>query len=321
MRSPALGSHRRGLQVIVPAALIFLACGVRPGAAQDLTPRAYVIAPVGSNALVLQTSELDGSLQFNGSVPIADARASVSLPALAYYRSFALLGRTASVTAGVPYGVGHFTGTVAEAPRSADLRGALDSSLRVAVNLIGGPAMRLGEFASWRQRILLGVSLRIVAPTGQYDPTRLLNWGGNRWAFKPEIGYSQRWGHWLVDAYAAIWFFTTNPEFFSHNAYYPGTRSRSEAPVSAVEAHLSYDVRPRLWISLDANFWRGGRTSLNGIPNPATNQKSSRIGLTASVPLTGHQSVKLSLSNGAYARYGGNYRSIALAWQYAWISK
>jgi Putative MetA-pathway of phenol degradation len=327
-RSPEIASERRGkgirsrrLQVIVLAALLLLAWGVRPGCAQDLTPRAYVIAPVGTNAVILQSSELDGSLQFNGSVPIADARASVNLPALSYYRSFDLLGRTASLTASVPYGTGHFTGTVAEAPRSADLRGFLDSSLRASVNLIGGPAMRLREFAGWRQGTLLGVSLKIVAPTGQYDPTRLLNWGSNRWAFRPEIGYSQRWGHWLLDAYASIWFFTRNPEFFSHNDYYPGARSRSEAPVSAFEMHVSYDFRPRLWVSFDANFWRGGRISLNGIPNPATNQKSSRVGLTASVPLTGHQSVKLSFSDGAYARYGGNYRSISLGWQYAWISK
>lgn len=336
MGSPALGPHGRSKEIapergrtrgrahaarcVAGAALLLLAAGARVGSAQDLTPRAYVIAPVGSNALVLQTSELDGSLQFNGSVPITDAKASASLPALAYYRAFALLGRTASVTVAVPYGTGHFSGTVAEAPRSAQIHGLLDSSLRVSVNLIGGPAMRLRQFAGWRQDILLGVSLRIIAPTGQYDPTRLLNWGSNRWAFKPEIGYSQRWGHWLLDAYVSMWFFTTNPEFFSHNAFYPGSRSRSQAPISAFEAHVSYDVLPRLWISFDANFWRGGRTSLNSIPNFGTDQKSSRLGLTASMPLSGHQSVKLSLSDGAYARYGGNYRSISLAWQYAWIS-
>lgn len=56
-----------------------------------------------------------------------------------------------------------------------------------------------------------------MAPTGQYDPTVLIKWGTNRWAFKPEIGYSQRWDHWVLDGYAGVWFFTTNPEFFSHN--------------------------------------------------------------------------------------------------------
>jgi hypothetical protein len=95
--------------------------------------------------------------------------------------------------------------------------------------------------------MLIGVSLKVVAPTGQYDPTKLINLGNHRWAFKPEIGYSQRWGHWVVDAYGAAWFYTTNLEFFSDNQYFPGTRTQSENPVAAFEGHLSYDFKPRLW--------------------------------------------------------------------------
>jgi hypothetical protein len=142
--------------------------------------------------------------------------------------------------------------------------------------------------------------------------------GSNRWAFKPEFGYSQRWGHWVLDGYAAAWFFTTNPEFFSHNAYFPGQQSQSESPIVAFEGHLSYDIKPRLWISLDANFWHGGGTSLNGVENSATVQKSSRVGVTASVPLTSHQSLKISFNDGAYISYGGNYRNLSVGWQYGW---
>ena len=38
----------------------------------------------------------------------------------------------------------------------------------------------------------MGVSVKVVPPTGQYDPNRLINWGSNRWSFKPEFGYSRR---------------------------------------------------------------------------------------------------------------------------------
>jgi hypothetical protein len=119
------------------------------------------------------------------------------------------------------------------------------------------------EFRSWRQKTLIGTSLTVVAPTGQYDPTRLINQGSNRWAFRPELGLSQRWGHWILDAYGGVWFFTTNPEYFSHNPSYPGTRTQSEAPVGAFEGHLSYDIKNnrRFRVSLDGNFWVGGRTS------------------------------------------------------------
>lgn len=121
-----------------------------------------------------------------------------------------------------------------------------------------------------------------------------------------------------MDAYAAAWFFTTNPEFFSHNRYFPGAQTQSESPVVAFEGHLSYDFRPRLWISLDGNYWHGGETSLSGVANPVTEQKSSRIGITAAIPITKHESLKISYNNGAYINYGGNYQNVSIAWQYSW---
>ncbi len=178
--------------------------------------------------------------------------------------------------------------------------------------------MQPKEFRTWRQKMLIGASLKIIAPTGQYDPTKLINWGNNRWAFKPELGYSERWGHWVVDAYAAAWFFTTNQEFFSYNQYVPGLQMQSENPVVAFEGHVSYDFKPRLWLSFDANFWHGGETSINGVSNPITDQRSSRIGVTAAIPITKHQSLKFSYNNGAYINYGGNYQNASVAWQYSW---
>ena len=85
-----------------------------------------------------------------------------------------------------------------------------------------------------------------------------------------------------------MWFYTTNPQYFSP----PVPKPQSEQPIGSFEGHLSYDVKPRLWFSLDGNFWFGGITSLSGIPNPVTHQTSSRIGATASIPLGPHQSVR-----------------------------
>jgi hypothetical protein len=161
----------------------------------------------------------------------------------------------------------------------------------------------------------------VVAPTGQFDPTKAINLGANRWAFKPELGYSRRRGHWVLDAYASVWFFTENPEFFSHNEYFPGTQSQTQDPIGAVEAHVSYDVRPFLWVSLDGNFWYGGKTSLDGVENPATLQKNSRIGVTASFPLGRHQSLKVGYARGAYIHFGGDFKVASAAWQYSWIGK
>jgi hypothetical protein len=123
----------------------------------------------------------------------------------------------------------------------------------------------------------------------------------------------------VLDAYGAVWLFTTNPEFWSHNAFVPGIQSQSQKPIGAFEGHLSYDVKPRLWFSLDGNAWFGGRTSLNGVENPQTFQTSSLIGASASIPLGKHQSFKVAYSTGDYVLYGGNYQNVSVAWQYSWI--
>lgn len=289
--------------------------------AQDLSPRAYVITPIHSNAIVLTWSYFNGTILFDGTAPVTGATGTYQVPIFSYYHTFKFFGRSANVTGSLPYAVGHFKGTVQDAEQHLYRSGLLDSGFRFSVNLKGGPAMAPRDFMKWKQKMLLGVSLKVVAPTGQYDPTKLINWGANRWGFKPEFGYSERWGHWLVDGYAGVWFYTKNPEFFSHNAFFPGTQSQTQKPIGAFEGHLSYDVKPRLWFSLDGNYWFGGQTSLNGVENQLTLQRNSRVGATASIPLTKRQAVKFSYNNGAYISYGGNYQNVSVGWQYSWIGR
>ncbi len=289
--------------------------------AQDLAPRAYLITPVHSNAVTLSYSFFTGNIIFDGAVPITGATARVNVPILSLTHSLSFFGRSANVTASLPYGVGDFRGTVIGAETLAYRSGMLDSSFRLAVNLKGGPAMDVRDFLKWRQRTLLGVSFKVVAPTGQYDPTKLINYGANRWAFKPEFGLSRRWAHWVLDAYGAVWFFTTNHDFFSRNQFSPATNTQKQNPMFAFEGHLSYDVKARLWASLDGNFWTGGRTTLNGVENSGTLQRNSRIGGTIAIPVSRHQSLKFSYNRGAYILYGGNYQNVSVGWQYSWVGR
>lgn len=294
--------------------LLFLAMRVF---GQDLSPRAYVITPLRSNAVTLTWSFYNGGINLNGSIPVTGATGTYHVPSIAYYHSFGMFGHSANVTVALPYGVGTFEGDVFGTQRSVYRSGLLDLTLRFSVNLIGGRAMPLDEFMKWKQKTLLGASVKVIAPTGQYDGTKLVNWGLNRWAIKPEVGYSHRTGQWLIDAYGGVWFFTTNNAFFSTPAPVP----QSEGPVGSFEGHLSRQLgnNPRCWASLDGNYWFGGSTALGGVPRPDTRQSSSRLGGTFAVPITRHQSLKFAYSDGTYIRFGGNYHNVQVAWQYSWI--
>ncbi len=289
--------------------------------AQDLAPRAYMVTPLHSNAITLTWSYYDGGLNFNGSVPIKNAKGTYNIPVFSYYHAFNFFGKSSNLTASLPYAFGNFTGELVGKDRSVYRSGLVDFNARFSVNLLGGPAMEAPQFATWKQKRILGTSLKIVAPTGQYDSTKLINWGINRWAFKPELGYSQRWGNWVLDTYGGVWFYTTNSAFFN----IPHPVPQSEAPIGSFEGHFSYDFsnlmgrQMRGWVSLDGNFWWGGVGSVYNIPNPDTRQISSRMGGTVSVPYSKHQSIKVSFSGGTLDRFGGNYTNLQLAWQYSWI--
>ncbi|MGC1298115.1 MAG: transporter [Alloacidobacterium sp.] len=285
--------------------------------AQDLSPRAYVITATNTNAVILTWAFYDGGVNFNGTVPITGATGTYSVPIFSLYHTFNFFGRSSNLTTSLPYGVGNFSGTVFGEQQSIYRSGLLDTTIRFSVNLMGGPAMAPREFMKWKQKTLIGASLKVIAPTGQYSPTKLVNWGINRWAFKPEFGYSERWGHWVLDGYAGVWFYTTNPATLA----VPVPKPQMEEPIGSFEGHLSYDFKPRYWVSLDGNFWSGGVTSLSGIQNLQTKQTGSRIGGTGSIPLSKHQSIKISYSNGTYIRFGGNYQNLSVAWQYSWLGR
>ena len=65
--------------------------------------------------------------------------------------------------------------------------------------LYGSPAVGPAEFKKHKSRTVVGTSMVIVVPVGQYDPNLLINIGSNRWAFKPEIGISRTLHSWMLE--------------------------------------------------------------------------------------------------------------------------
>ena len=90
-----------------------------------------------------------------------------------------------------------------------------DPLFRFSMNFYGAPALSLKEFANYRQDLIVGASLQVTAPLGQYDNSKLLNLGNNRWSFKPELGISKAWGPWTVEVAPSATFYTDNTDFYN----------------------------------------------------------------------------------------------------------
>ena len=196
------------------AAAIAIAC-LAPVvcAAQDLTPRAYVVVPVESNAVNVTYAFADGELLFDPTVPIEDAVGTIHTPVFSYFYNFGFFGRSANISGSIPFAIGDFSGVVLGRDRSAHRQGLADLPVRFSVNLIGGPALTAAAFVKTPPpRRTLGASVKVIAPTGQYHPEFAINIGTNRWSFKPELGFTRHAGPLTLDAYAGVWFFTSNDD-------------------------------------------------------------------------------------------------------------
>ncbi len=280
-------------------------------AAQELDPRAYTQGPIGVNVLVAGYGSTSGDVVFDASSAISDVNADVDMATVGAGRVFGLFGRQSSLTLGVPYAWGDVSGNVGENRQSVSRTGLGDPRLRFGMLLFGGPALERREFATAPRGPVLGASLLVSAPLGEYIADKLINIGTNRWAFKPEIGFTYPAGRWQFDAFAGVWLFENN------NNYYGGHR-REQDPIGSYQVHVSYTIRPGLWASVDATHYNGGTTALDGVPNP-DRQGNTRVGATVSVPFGQGLSLKLSYSEGAVVRVGGDFSSIGLALQYAWF--
>lgn len=288
---------------------------------QGLSPRAYVVSPIHSNAVTLTYSLQDGNIVFDQGLPVSDSHGRIGTEIFSLFHSMDFFHRSANINASMPYSIGHFNTVLNGEPLSLYRSGLAPTSVRFSVNLFGAPAMTPQEYLRWHQKTLVGVSLTVSTPTGQYDPGRFVNIGGNRWAFKPEVGVSRRWGRVVLDVYGAVWLYTPNEDFWRND---PGTvppNRQTQAPMAATELHLSYDVKPRMWFSLDGNYWHGGTTSVNGTATPTTLQANSRLGATGALPVGRHQSLKFSFSRGTYITFGGDYTDFSAAWQYSWLGR
>ena len=279
--------------------------------AQELDPGAYWPIPAGLNIVTAMNSLNFGDLAFDPAVPIDEANATINTAAFAFTRAFGLAGRSANAGVVVPIVAGHLEGLYLGQPAEVSRFGLGDPRFRVAMNLYGAPAMRPKEFASYRQTTIVGISLTVAPPLGQYDSAKLINLGTHRWSIKPEIGFSQAHGHWVVEAMAGVWWFTDNDDFF-------GGSTRKQDPIVATQFHLTYRFTRTMWLAGDVNYFTGGRTTIGGRQNSDL-QRNSRVGATFSSAIGGGQAIRLSVSRGAYTTVGADFTSIAVGYNYAWV--
>jgi hypothetical protein len=303
-------TRRLGAALRLAAGCLACSTWLHTAHAQQMDPRSYSNVPTGQNFLVAAYVYSEGNVLLDAAVPIEDVSANVDIAAVSYLRTIAVRGQSGTIGLVVPYASISAAGVVIGEAESVTRSGFGDPTLRVTVNLSGAPALALNEFARFEQDVIVGLTFLLTAPVGYYESARLINIGTNRWSLKSEIGVSKAIGQWTLEGALAATLYTDNDEFL-------GSSTREQDPLYAAQGHVIYTFSPRLWGSLDATYFEGGRTSVDGALKD-DRQESLRWGANVSFAVNRGHSIKIYFSSGATSRIGADFDTLGMAWQYRW---
>jgi hypothetical protein len=169
--------------------------------------------------------------------------------------------------------------------------------------------LTLNEFRDFRQNFVMGISLKVTAPMGQYDSSKAVNIGTHRWSFTPEVGLSKILGPVTLELAGAVALYTDNDDYLG--------QTKEQDPICSVQAHVVYTFRNGICMALGATRYTGGRSSVAGVKKSDL-QQNSRLGVTLALPVGKKHSIKLYVSSGIETRTGSDFDTVGIVWQYRW---
>ncbi|OWS71758.1 hypothetical protein CBI30_06550 [Polynucleobacter aenigmaticus] len=269
---------------------------ISPSYAQEIEARTYSNAPIGINFLSA------------GIVQAKSGNYTLTSEVMSLTHIIDVAGQSGKITLVLPYGRLNKSSTIGGNSLNASAEGLSDPVIKASVNLYGAPALTLDQFKDYQQDIIIGVSVAASAPWGKYNDEQIINVGANRWFVQPGIGISKAIGPWRFELAGAGIFYTSNTDFMGGNTL-------SQNPVYTRQGHAIYYFENTAWISVDATYFTGGQSYLNGNPISGS-QENWRYGSTMSYPVNKHNSIRLSASTGAYSRTNNSYDLYGISWQY-----
>jgi hypothetical protein len=258
-------SRRAGWSWVV-AAMLAMGAICPPQALAQVPARFYWKTLSGANAVPLIYNSISGNTNpFDPSHSVTSgANIDATLAMAGFARTFTLFERSAMAAVIVP--MGRINGTVNAGSISVaqSASGFGDPMLEFDINLIGPRAQKnLVDVLRYEPGFSVDFLADLAVPVGEYNSSQQLNIGQNRWYGRLGAPVIWQLGPWVpgrrttLEFLPAVWLFGANDD-------YVGQTLKTD-PMFQLDAHLTRDFTERTWGSLDAAWYSGGESSINGV--------------------------------------------------------
>ena len=280
---------------------------------QELEPRSINNLPVGSNFLIGGYGFARGNILLDPALPVNGVDSNIHTLVAGYVRSIKFFGMSSKIDVILPFATGDYEGAIEEELNITRRTGFGDLRLRFSFNFVGSGAMDVSQFQNYSPDVVSGVSLQVIAPTGNYDSDFLINPGSNRWVVKPQWGIAKNYEKWSVEGYVGLWIFGENDDYLKGN-------SLKQEPLLTIKGHAIRSLKNHSWISLSAGYGIGGRTKVNNVKRE-TQISTMRLAFLYALPISKKSTLKFTALTGIRFERGSDYNGIAISYQYRWLQR
>jgi hypothetical protein len=266
---------KNGLRLVVAAMLALGVLGPVEALAQ-LPARFYWKSLSGAYAVPLIVESMSGNTNPFDPAHTVNAGADVgaTLVMAGYVHTFSLADRSALIAVIVP--MGRIAGDV---NRNGELvrqqtGGFGDPMIEFVVNILGLPAQKtIPDALRYEPGFSIDLLADLAVPIGEYDSSQPLNIGQNRWYGRLGVPIAWQLGPWVpgrrttLEFLPSVWFFGDNDDYVG--------QTLETDPAFELDVHLTRDFAERFWGSLDALWYVGGQSSIDG----ASGEKINNVGI------------------------------------------
>jgi hypothetical protein len=230
-------------------------------------PRFYWKSLMGTNAVPVIYQTMSGNVN-----PLDPAQ--IAVPGVVFDASLTIAGfakllpvfdRAAMLAVLVPMGRVTSTTTVGLITTTETAGGYGDPLIEFDINLIGpDPIMNIPDMIRYEPGFSLDLLIDLGLPLGEYDASKSVNIGQNRFYTRIATPIVWQMGRW-VPGWRTTLEFLPNVYFYGDNDEFQGTGTLETDPMYGLETHLTTDFTEHFWGSLDLVTINGGKSTINGV--------------------------------------------------------